>query len=199
MKYFKLLISVVNYRTVTASSFQTMSFICSPAVWVMTSELLQENSAWVDQRLEELYHGYGLTAENCDDYIDAGLLAERSAWVDAELQTQCDSEFDDTHDQYILCPAGMSWVLYKNYDTQHCLEEERRSRAESDISDHSDEVEQALKRVDTGMFTNEYLHIYAVADEVSSASSLEAKTNFDYYSETSNDWFVEDDGGYDSF
>ncbi len=172
-----------------------MSFICSPADWVITSELLHENWAWVDKRLEELYHGYGLTEDNFEDYIDAGLLGERWDWVDNELQNQYNAEFEDC----LPRPAPLSWVLYKRYSSQHCLEEEeevRRSRAESDISDHSDEVEEALKRLDTGMFTNEYLHMYAVADEV---SSLEAEADFDYHSETSNDWIVDDDGGYDSF
>ena len=36
--------------------------------------LLIEKYAWVDQGLEELYYRYALTAENCDEYQDAGLL-----------------------------------------------------------------------------------------------------------------------------
>ena len=36
-----------------------------------------EKYAWVDQLLEEKYNLYALTAENVDDFIDAGLLVER--------------------------------------------------------------------------------------------------------------------------
>ena len=206
---------MVIYCAITTSSFKTMSSICSAIDWTMNSDLIVENWAWVDQRLEEVYHGYGLTKDNCDDYIDAGLLVERWDWLDTELQNQYSAEFEDR----IPCPAPIAWVLYKNYESQYCLEEERRSRAESDISDHSDEVERVLKRLDcqspllTGMFPIEYSHMYAVADEVSSVSSLEAEGDFEaesgvedcstinHRSETSSvlDWFVEDDVGYDSF
>jgi hypothetical protein len=168
--------------------------------------MYQENSAWVDQRLEELYHGYGLTAENCDDYIEAGLLIERWDWVDNKLQNQYNAEFEDMPP----CLAPLSWVLYKNYESQYCLEEEeetmsQRSRAESDISDYSAEVERAIRRIDLpqGMYPVNYIYLYALADEVSSldgVSSLEEDfedcSPISHYSEiTSLDY----DFGYDSF
>lgn len=137
------------------------------------SSIYEENWAWVDQRLEEMYHGYGVTADNYDDYIDAGLLVDAASWTNDNLQTHFDSEFEDR----LLCPAPMRWVLYKNYESQYCLEEESmspRSRAESDISDHSAEVDSALKRLEMqsplpqGMYPIDYSHLYAVADEVAS-------------------------------
>jgi hypothetical protein len=126
--------------------------------------LLKENWNWVDKRLEELYYGYGLTSDNYDDYIDAGLLVEMGAWVDEKLQSQFDVEFEDK----ILCPASMSWVLYKETPKQYCLE------AEPDISNHSSDEECALNMIDVESFPphpidNSYL--YAVADEVSSMLS----------------------------
>lgn len=186
-----------------------MSSICSSAIPVeINPELMQDNWAWVDQRLEELYHGYGLTYENYDDYIDACLLVEMSSWVDNEQENQYSNEFKDCYP----CPAPICWVLYKNIDSQHCLEEEQRSRAESDISDHSDKVKRVLKRLDcqsplpTRMCQNDYSDLYAIADESESMNSLEANFGFDECSSSVNDseissvrdWFVEDDD-YDSF
>ena len=189
-----------------------MSSICESLICCEEMNF-EENWAWVDQRLEELYHCCSVTSDNCYDYIDAGLLIERWDRINNEMQPQYSSEFEDR----LPCPAPICWVLYKNLDSQHCLEEEeRRSRAESDISDHSDEVERALKRLDcqsplpTGMFhiDFDYSHMYAVADEAESvSSSLEADNWFvdcstiDHCSETSSsvmEWFVEANG-YDSF
>lgn len=48
--------------------------------------LLNEKYAWVDQGLEELFYRYALTAENCDEFQDAGLLKEKWAWVDRKLE-----------------------------------------------------------------------------------------------------------------
>jgi hypothetical protein len=48
--------------------------------------LYVEHYAWVDERLAELYYGYALTADNCDEYQDAGLLKEKWAWVDRRLE-----------------------------------------------------------------------------------------------------------------
>ena len=186
-----------------------MSSIYSAPDWTMNPELMQENWAWVDQGLEELYNGYGVPSDNCDDCIDAGLLIERWDSLNNEMENQYSIEFEDL----IPCPAPICWVLYKNFDSQHCLEEEeRRSRAESDISDHSDKVERALKRLEcqspmpTGMFPIDYLHVYAVADEAESVNSMEIDDGFlecspiDHRSETSSlmEWFVDADG-YDSF
>ena len=172
------------------------------------SDLLKENWAWVDQRLEELYHGYGLTEENSDDYIEAGLLSESFAWVDEELQRQVNAEFEDR----VPCPAPISWVLYKNYDSQHCLEDEgvlARRRAESDISDHSDEVDRVLKRLDIqsplpkGMYPIDYSYLYSVADEVTSVEQdFDECSSITNCSESSSVIFEFEDNcdvGYDSF
>lgn len=127
--------------------------------------LLKENWSWVDQRLDELYYEYSITSDNCDDYIEAGLLVERGAWVDEKLQRQFDIENKDI----ILCPASMSWVLYKETPKQYCLE------ADPDISNHSDDEECVLNMIAINSLLppdpidNSYL--YAVADEVSSVVS----------------------------
>jgi hypothetical protein len=172
----------------------------------ITGSSLNENSAWVDQRLEELYYGYGLTSDNCDDYIDAGLLVERWSWLDEALQAQYDSEFDDTLDQYILCPAGLSWVLYKNYDAQHCLEEESRSRAESDISDYAEAVDGVLKHLECHSplpllpSPIDYSYLYAVSDEIVDVDNDDDFENMSSISFESVLFDASDiDDGYDSF
>jgi len=45
-----------------------------------------EKFDWVDQRLQEMYHGYAFTSDNCDDFMEAGLLGERWSWVDQRLE-----------------------------------------------------------------------------------------------------------------
>jgi hypothetical protein len=165
-----------------------MSSICSANIPMETNpELMQENWGWVDQRLKEMYHGYGLVSDNFDDYIASGLLVEMSSWVDNDLQNQYSSEFEDRYP----CPAPVCWVFYKDLDSQHCLEEKEevcRSRAESDISDHFDEVERVLKRLNcqsplpTGMYP--YYNVYA--DEVESMISLETDDGVDDCSTITN-------------
>ena len=169
----------------------------------------EENSAWVDQRLEEMYHGYGVTEDNLDDYIDAGLLGESGSWMDDKLQSIYNSEFEDR----LPCPAPLSWVLYRDYDSQYCLEEEEssgssRSRAESDISDHSAEVERVLKILDLqrplpqGMYSFDYSHLYTVADEaVSVEETFGSCSPISNYSETTVLDMDDEcyDFGYDSF
>ena len=54
--------------------------------------LLNEKYAWVDQGLEELFYRYALTAENCDEFQDAGLLKEKWAWVDRKLEWMAKKE-----------------------------------------------------------------------------------------------------------
>lgn len=129
-----------------------MSSICGSNISMESGDnaLLKENWDWVDKRLEELYHGYALTSDNYDEYIDAGLLVERGAWVDEKLQRQFDVEIKDI----ILCPASMSWVLYDETPKQYCLE------AEPDISNHS---------LVPHTIDNSYWD--AVADEVASVAS----------------------------
>ena len=174
-----------------------------------SSPLFQENWAWVDKRLEELYYGYGLAQDNIDDYVEAGLLDERCAWVDADLQSLYDAEFN----YRTPCPAPLSWVLYKEYPKQYCLEEGYeegyeeggyKSRAESDISDHSAEVEAALQMLNleislpTGInaitYPNSYL--YAVADEID--DEFESCSSISHCSDASEMIFEIDDG-YNSF
>ena len=137
-----------------------MSSICGSNIPIESG--VKENWDWVDNRLEELYYEYAITSDNCDDYIEVGLLVERGAWVDEKLQSQFDSEFKDI----VLCTASMNWVLYNETPEQYCLEKDEysRSRAESDISDHSAEVERVLERINSS-------YLSAVADEVFSVTS----------------------------
>ena len=103
---------------------------------------LRECWSWVDKQLEELYYGYALTVENSDEYMAVGLLTENWAWVDNKLEAMCRAK-----DLRILCPAPISWVYYRDDDTTVPLEEKHRRRAESDISDYSDEVDRVMSRL----------------------------------------------------
>jgi hypothetical protein len=107
--------------------------------------LTEENWAWVDKRLEELYYGYALTVRNADEYASVGLLTERWSWVDRGLEIRYNNE----EDLRILCPAPIDWINdTEKSDKNVVLEEHRnRSRAESDISDHSDIVERVLNKI----------------------------------------------------
>ena len=82
-----------------------------------------ENYAWVDRRLEELYYGYALTADNCDEFQDAGLLTEKWAWVDDLLHKKYSDECYDDETEVLLCPAPLSWVDYRERYEQMPLEE----------------------------------------------------------------------------
>ena len=180
---------------------------------VYTIDCYEEKWAWVDQRLEEMYHSYGVTENNFDDYIDAGLLG---SWIDDKLQSQYNDQFDDR----LPCPAPLHWVLYRDYESQYSLEEEAsrssRSRAESDISDHSAEVERVLRTLDLqsllqedvqrpleqGMYPIDYSHLYAVADEaVSVEESFGSFSPISNCSETTALDMDDEcyDFGYDSF
>ena len=70
----------------------------------MSAKLMSsvENYDWVDRRLEELYYGYALTAQNCDEYDEAGLLTENYAWVDHLLEM--------SNSFVPLCPVPVTWV-----------------------------------------------------------------------------------------
>lgn len=87
--------------------------------------LLNENYSWVDQRLSELYNNYALTAENCDDYISAGLLDENWSWADQKLEQMVEV-------------------------SKECSILGKRKRSESDISDYDEEVSRAVKRFRIG-------------------------------------------------
>ena len=54
--------------------------------------LFKENWGWVDERLRELYYGYGLNDETFDEYQGAGLLKENWAWVDERLSEKYELE-----------------------------------------------------------------------------------------------------------
>ena len=178
--------------------------------------IYEEKWAWVDQRLAEMFYSYGLTEDNVDDYIDAGLLGKSGDWIDEQLLSQYKGEFEDR----LPCPAPLKWVLYKNYESQYCLEEEEstssRSRAESDISDHSAEVERVLRTLDLqsllqedlqrpleqGMYPINYSHLYAVADEaVSVEETFGSCSPISNYSDTTELDMDDEcyDFGYDSF
>jgi hypothetical protein len=151
-----------------------------------SNSLLEEKYAWVDARLEELYHGYALTMDNWEDFYDAGLLTENWSWVDAELEKQYD---------FLPCPAPVNWVRYRSYDRQHSIESEsepeQRPRAESDISDYSDDVDRALNR----MFLKDryYNYCMAIADECSSSINLnsdsEGDEELDYEFNSTYGWY----------
>ena len=126
----------------------------------LTHPRLFEKYAWVDKRLEELYYGYALTADNCDEFQDAGLLTEKWAWVDARLREKyyentVTSEFDEFKSRGILCRAPLAWASYREPAgfSQHSLEEPqesvlgKRKRAESDISDHEEEIAIVMNRL----------------------------------------------------
>ena len=79
--------------------------------------LLIENYAWVDERLREMFYCYGVTSENYEDYMEAGLLNEHYNWVDSELEELCRMP-----KRFPLKPAPMNWANYRHDDTQHRLE-----------------------------------------------------------------------------
>ena len=113
----------------------------------ITHPMLQENYAWVDERLRELYYGYSLSSSNCDEYEEVGILRENWAWVDAKLS----AIYEPTEDDIVLCPcpAPIAWCEYRTHIQQHCLEEDcdiKRTRSESDISDYEEEAKRAISR-----------------------------------------------------
>jgi hypothetical protein len=122
----------------------------------ITHPLLEEKYAWVDQRLEELYYSYALTEENYNEYQDAGLLSEEDA------------------DDYLPRPAPLTWVSYRSYPEQYSLEEiyEKRDRAESDVSDHEDDVKRALHML------NSRPHLSDASFEM-----IDIESDFDKFSE----------------
>lgn len=68
--------------------------------------LLQENYAWVDERLAEMYHIYALTDENYDEYEEAGVIKEHWDWVDKRLNEMCDI----SEHSILLSPTPLSWT-----------------------------------------------------------------------------------------
>ena len=112
----------------------------------ISESLLNEKWSWVDHRLEELYYGYALTIENSDEYSAAGLLTEKWSWVVYDLENQ----YNDEDELRILCPAPINWVNSEKINTindNNILEQYNRSRAESDISDHSETVDRVINKL----------------------------------------------------
>ena len=161
----------------------------------LDASLLIENSAWIDERLREMYYSYALTDSNWDEYEKAGLLKEKYAWVDERLEEMCAV----TDEDFLPCPLPLRWGG-RDDGNLVCIEDDEssaessisntRKRSESDISDYEEEAERAIKRLRcqspilTGfyhhLFTNPFLdcelyneHITATADEAESVSSLE--------------------------
>jgi len=72
--------------------------------------LFKENWGWVDERLRELYYGYGLNEETFDEYLGEGLLKENWAWVDKKLSEKY--ELKPVEDVSLRqCP--LTWMDYR--------------------------------------------------------------------------------------
>jgi hypothetical protein len=186
-------------------AFAAMDFNGPPG---LTHPLLVEKYAWVDQRLNELYHNYALTADNCDEYEAAGLLTENWAWVDDSLRKKYYSyaltseNCDEYEEAGLLCPAPLAWVDYRERDENCSLEEDTQesvlgkcSRSESDISDDEEEVTRVVKRLrcQSPLPSSKYLYVsyskpmysnicsidYDYEKDSDSVSSLEAESDED--------------------
>lgn len=109
-----------------------------------TQSVFTENYAWVDQRLEELYYSYALTADNCDEFQDAGLLTEKWDWVDDLLHKKYSDECYDDETEVLLCPAPLSWVDYRERCVHIPLEEVlgKRKRSASDKYDYVEDCDE---------------------------------------------------------
>lgn len=137
------------------------SVIAPPGI---THPLLVEKYDWVDQRLEELYHGYSLTADNCDEFQDAGLLREKWAWIDNSLHKNyyASRESGNNYNNYdLLMPAPISWANYHSTAIHECIEDDsgsslgKRKRSES-VEYDSDYDSENLWRVDSELEEVDY-------------------------------------------
>jgi hypothetical protein len=72
--------------------------------------LFKENWGWVDERLRELYYGYGLNDETFDEYQGEGLLKENWAWVDERLSEKYDLE---PIENVSLTQCPLTWMDYR--------------------------------------------------------------------------------------
>jgi hypothetical protein len=176
-----------------------------------TDSLLVENYAWVDQRLEELYYGYALTAENCDEFQDAGLLREKWAWVDDSLHKKyygyalTSENCDEYEEAGLLSPAPLAWVDYRERVEHQPIEEEtqdsvlgKRSRSESDISDHEEEVIRVVERLGVqSPFPSNYDYTEDCESSQNDEGDSVKGVTSDCFSEVST-IFEEDLDGYDS-
>jgi len=72
--------------------------------------LFKENWGWVDERLRELYYGYGLNEETFDEYLVEGFLKENWAWVDERLS----EKYDLKHVEDLPLPqCPLTWMDYR--------------------------------------------------------------------------------------
>ncbi len=72
--------------------------------------LFKENWGWVDERLRELYYGYGLNEETFDEYLVEGFLKENWAWVDERLS----EKYDLKHVEDLpLSQCPLTWMDYR--------------------------------------------------------------------------------------
>jgi hypothetical protein len=158
----------------------------------LTHPLFVENYAWVDQCLKEFYHSYALTADNYDEYEAAGLMTENWSWIDDILR----EKYSYILRSGLLCPAPLGWADYRQKFEHHSLEEDddtqesflgKRKRAESDISDHEDEVLRAIIRLrcQSPIHSSEYLYLRKEDFDVSSIESDRCNADDDCSSEVS--------------
>lgn len=77
-------------------------------------ETFVENYAWVDKRLEEMSRANDNSME--EKHYD---LTESDLLDLISFNNQYEKNYDFRYPQ----PAPLQWVLYKNLDSQHCLEE----------------------------------------------------------------------------
>ncbi len=134
--------------------------------------LLQENYDWVDKHLEELYYGYALTEDNYDEYINCDLISDKWSSMDSDLENQ------NNNIDFLPCPASIVWVNYRSFPSQHRIESmddfvEHRNRAESDISDH---IEEIYRAVSCSTVNNDYYDYYL---DISSPRSCESESKQD--------------------
>ena len=139
---------------------------------------LNENYSWVDKHLEQKYHNYAINMDNWMDYYDAGLLTENWAWVDQLLEKQY------TNIDFMPCPAPICWVRYRSFDKQYSIENdiienEKRTRAESDISKYSDKIEDIYNSFILQNSYNNYNYYLKLEDEYESSIDLGSDTDYD--------------------
>jgi hypothetical protein len=86
------------------------------------------------------------------------ILKENYAWVDERLrniQHSCEYDYDDCENGFIPCPCPISWVDYRYNHIAKGIEESeepivvdyKRKCAESDISDHENDIENVFKKL----------------------------------------------------
>lgn len=100
--------------------------------------LLFEKYAWVDKRLQEMTYNYALTADNCEEFEELGLLEENWSWVDDKLEELYNFEMN----KYYLPEEDEEDNI--SLDTTISY---NRKRAETDISDYEYEINSVISRL----------------------------------------------------